>query len=98
MANKANVTFKGKPDTCAICKGWLIKCETEFTVKSGDSIISIKNVPAFVCGNCGEAYFDPKISRKIDMVMDNFYKGELLTHPLPAGEVEFNRVKCNKAP
>jgi len=92
MTDKVNVSFKGKPDTCTFCKGRLKKGETEFTVKSGDSIISIKNVPAFVCENCGEAYYDPEVSRKIDTVMDDFYKGELLTHPLAAGEVEFDRV------
>jgi len=30
--------------------------------------ISIKGVPAYVCKNCGEAYFTPEISRKMDEV------------------------------
>ena len=36
-------------------------------------MISIKDVPAYICENCGEAYFTPEISRKIDEVMRDFH-------------------------
>ena len=38
--------------------------------------------------NCGEAYFMPEISRKIDKVMRDFHEHKLLAHPIVAGEVE----------
>jgi len=84
--------YTGTPDRCSFCKGTLKKGKTEFTIKSGNSIVSVKNVPAFICENCGEAYYKPDISRRIDKVMADFHKGDLLAHPVAAGEIEFERV------
>ena len=73
---------------CSFCKGKLYEGKTEFVAKVGDEVISIKDVPAHICENCGEAYFSPEISRKIDEVMRAFHKGGLLARPIAAGEVE----------
>jgi len=75
-------------DRCSFCKGKLHKGKTEFVTKVGDGVISIKNVPAYVCENCGEAYFTPEIGRKIDEVMKEFHEDRLLVHPIAAEEVE----------
>jgi len=77
-----------KPERCSLCKGKLQEGKTEFTVKAGKEVISIKEVPAYVCQECGEAYFAPEISRKIDKVMRDFHKGKLLVHPIAAGEIQ----------
>lgn len=77
-----------KPDRCSLCKGKLRKGKTEFTVKVEKEVISIKDVPAFVCQECGEAYFTPEVSRKIDKIMRDFHKGKLMAHPIAAGEVK----------
>jgi len=77
-----------KPERCSLCKGKLRKGKTEFTVKVGKEVISIKDVPAYVCQEFGEAYFTPEISRKIDKVMKEFHKGKLLAHPIAAGEIK----------
>ena len=54
-----------KPDRCSFCKGRLDEGKTELVAKVGDEVISIKDVPAYVCENCGEAYFTPEISRAL---------------------------------
>ena len=77
-----------KPDRCSFCKGKLYEGKTEFVAKVGDEVISIKDVPAYVCENCEEAYFTPEISRKVDDVMRDFHRGKLLAHPIAAGEVK----------
>jgi YgiT-type zinc finger domain-containing protein len=66
----------------------LYEGKTEFIAKVGNEVISIKSVPAYVCENCGEAYFTPEISRRIDEVMRDFHEARLLAHPIAAGEVE----------
>jgi YgiT-type zinc finger domain-containing protein len=76
-----------KPRKCGLCKGRLQKGKTEFTVKVEKTILSIKDVPAYVCQECGEAYFTPRISRKIDKVMKEFHEGRLLAYPIAAGEI-----------
>ena len=75
-------------DRCSFCNGKLYEGKKEFVAKVGDEVISIKEVPAYVCENCGEAYYTPKISRKIDKVMRDFHGDKLLAHPIAAGEVE----------
>lgn len=77
-----------KPDMCSFCKGRLHEGKTEFVTRVKCEVIVIKEVPAYICENCGEAYFSPEISRKIDKVMRNFHEGTLLAHPIAAGEVE----------
>lgn len=77
-----------KPDKCSFCKGKLYEGETEFVAKVGNEVISIKGVPAHVCENCGEAYFTPGISKKIDEIMKDFHEARLLAHPIAAGEIE----------
>ena len=77
-----------RPNKCSFCKGRLHKDKTEFVAKVNSGVISIKGVPAYVCENCGEAYFTPEISRKIDEIMREFHKGTLLAKPIAAGEVE----------
>lgn len=76
------------PDKCSLCGGRLHKGKTEFLVKVEGEIISIKDVPAYICDDCGEAYYTPEVSRKIDLVMKKFHQGKLLARPIPAGEVD----------
>lgn len=64
--------------------------KTEFVARAGDEVIVIKDVPAYICENCGEAYFTAETSRKIDKVMEDFHKGKLLARPIAAGEVELS--------
>ena len=75
-------------DKCSFCKGKLYEGKTEFIAEVGDEVISIKDVPAYICENCGEAYFTSEISRKMDEVMRDFHRGQLLAHPIAAGEIE----------
>lgn len=81
-----------KPDRCSFCKGKLVKGKTEFVAKVGEQIIAIKDVSAYVCENCGEAYYTPEVSRKIDIVMKKSHESKLLLHPVAAGELSFNEI------
>jgi YgiT-type zinc finger domain-containing protein len=70
------------PDTCSCGKGRLKKGTTDFTVRVEGEIIVIRDVPAYVCDSCSEAYFAIETSRKIDDIMSEFRAGRLLTKPL----------------
>jgi len=77
-----------KPDKCDLCNGKLHEGKTEFVARVGDKVVVIKDVPAYICEECGEAYFTPEISRKIDKIMREFHEGKLLMRPIDAGEIE----------
>jgi len=76
------------PDTCGFCRGKLNPGETEFVARVGDEVISITGVAAYVCENCGEAYFSPEVSGKIDEAMRDFHQGKLSARPISARELE----------
>jgi YgiT-type zinc finger domain-containing protein len=78
------------PDRCTFCKGRLEEGKTEFIARAGGEVVVIKDVPAYVCGQCGEAYYTPEISRKIDSVMRDIHRKKLCVRPVPAGEVSLN--------
>jgi YgiT-type zinc finger domain-containing protein len=75
------------PDRCSFCKGKLREGKTEFLAHAAGEVIVIKDVPAFVCEQCGEAYYTATTSRKIDGVMRDAQEKKLCMRPLPAGEV-----------
>jgi len=58
-----------KHDRCSFCQGKLVEGKTEFVAKVEEQIIAIKDISAYVCENCEEAYYTPEVPRKIDIVM-----------------------------
>ncbi len=80
------------PDRCSFCKGKLVKGKTEFVVRVENEVLAIKDVSAYICEECGEAYYTPEISEKIDGIMKKFHNSTLLVHPLAAGELSLNEV------
>ena len=55
-------------------------------------VISILEVPAFVCDNCGEAYFTPEASELIDKAIIKFSKKKVALYPISAGEISYKEV------
>lgn len=51
---------------CAICKtGELADGRTTVTLQRGETTVVIKNVPAQVCGQCGEYYLSEEMTGKV---------------------------------
>ena len=81
------------PERCTFCKGTLQEGKTEFIARVGEGIIVIRDVPAYICDRCEEAYYTVETSRKIDAVMVDAHSGRLCCRPLAAGEVELHPGK-----
>ena len=54
----AKINKEGKIMNCFMCKGNLEEKKVNYVVDLEDTIIIIKGVPAKVCTQCGEQYFD----------------------------------------
>lgn len=51
---------------CVICKiGETRPGSVTVTLQRGETTVLIKDVPAEICGNCGEYYLDETVARKI---------------------------------
>lgn len=59
---------------CGSCDGELKEGITDFIVQVGDDIIKITKVPALICEDCGEKYYSPETSKKIDVVMKDYFE------------------------
>lgn len=55
---------------CFMCKGELIEKKVNYMVDLGKTIIIIKDVPAKVCDQCGEQYFDDETSQNIEKIVN----------------------------
>jgi YgiT-type zinc finger domain-containing protein len=78
------------PDRCTFCRGTLKEGKSQFIARVENEVIVVRDIPAFVCEQCGEAYYSVDISEKIDEVMKDAHNGTLCVKPLAAGEVELN--------
>ncbi len=75
---------KMDPGECLLCKSKMREGTTEFVARIGEQVVVIKNIPAFVCPNCDEAYYSIDTQRKIDRIMKAFHEGKLLARALAA--------------
>lgn len=52
-------------ERCDVCGGQLHHTLTTYTQEYEGRIIVVENVPAWVCDQCGEAYFDPDVVEQV---------------------------------
>mgnify|MGYP001180895570 CR=1 FL=1 len=53
---------------CPMCKGSVYPGKTVFTVKIGDGILLLEDVPAEICSLCGEKWFSDETMGKIELI------------------------------
>lgn len=63
-----HVAIKGE-GVCALCGGPLAPQETTLPFVEGEQVIVIRNVPAEVCRDCGEAYLSGRVVDWIDSLL-----------------------------
>lgn len=62
---------------CFMCKGELHEGKITFMADLGDdAIVIIKNVPAFVCSQCGETSYSDEVAKNIEKIV-NVLRGHI---------------------
>ncbi len=79
-------------DKCFFCKGKVVQEKVNVDFRWGEDLVVIEGVPAMVCRQCGEKYFDAEIYKE----MENLATGRIkpfkrltvdvikFEHPVPA--------------
>lgn len=63
--------MKIKNMECVICKNGMMKDgHVTVTLQRGESVIVIKNVPAFVCENCGEYKLSESVAARVMQIAE----------------------------
>ena len=55
---------------CIMCKGNTSITTHTYIQELDNCIIIIKNVPAFVCSQCGEVYYSDEIAEKLEEIVN----------------------------
>ncbi len=55
---------------CIACKELTEKKNVNYILDLNNTIIIIKDVPANVCANCGERYFDDDVMENLEKIVD----------------------------
>ncbi len=62
------------PSKCPICGGKVEKGTTTFTADLKTGVVVVRNVPAFVCTQCGEDWIDNPVSIQLEAITDRARK------------------------
>jgi YgiT-type zinc finger domain-containing protein len=61
---------KDKIKRCALCGGEMYEGITTIPFLIGEKVVVIKDVPAEICSDCGEAYMKSSVVDKVESVLD----------------------------
>lgn len=81
-----------KKNLCEYCDGKLEQRSVRAPFHYKNSVIYIDNVPAWVCGKCGERYFDASVYKQLETIAK--YRSKILkTVSFPLAD--FNKSIAN---
>ena len=60
--------MKHIPSQCPLCGGKVKPGTTTFTVDLKTGVVVVRNVPAFVCNQCGEDWIDNPVSIELEKI------------------------------
>ena len=60
--------MKHIPSKCPLCSGKVELGKTTFTIDITSGVVVVRNVPAFVCHQCGEEWLEDAISIQLEAI------------------------------
>jgi len=57
--------------TCFMCKGTVQDGFSTFTTDMGGCVVVIKNVPSFVCSQCGEISYNGEVAQRLEQIVES---------------------------
>jgi YgiT-type zinc finger domain-containing protein len=58
-----------RADKCFLCRGEKQPGTTTFTVDLGFGVVVVRDAPALVCSQCGEAWIEDLVAEKLESVV-----------------------------
>jgi len=55
---------------CFVCKGTVKDGFTTFTVDMDKCVVIVKNVPAFICDQCGDTCYNTETAKRLEEIVD----------------------------
>ena len=74
---------------CNLCGGKLKKENINIARYWGNHLVALNDVPALVCTQCGERYFEAKVSAKIDERIQDAIKKRVSIQKITVPQIQF---------
>lgn len=74
---------------CYLCGAKLKKENINIARYWGDQLVALNNVPTLICSQCGEKYFEAKVSAKIDERIQDAIKRRISIQKITVPQVQF---------
>jgi|LGVF01.2.fsa_nt_gb YgiT-type zinc finger domain-containing protein len=79
-------------ELCSLCGGEMEEKEVEVIKKAEEKVVVVKDVPAWVCSQCGERYYSIDTVERINELVKGVSKAKVKMQRIPAGELNFRAV------
>ncbi|RLG23195.1 type II toxin-antitoxin system MqsA family antitoxin [Methanosarcinales archaeon] len=76
-------------EPCSICGGEMEEKEVEVIKKAGKRVVVVKDVPAWVCKQCGERYYSIDTVERIEGIVKEVREEKVKMQKIFAGELNF---------
>ena len=76
-------------EPCSLCGGEMEEKEVEVIKKAGEKVVVVKDVPAWVCKQCGERYYSIDTVERIKEIVKEVSEEKVKMHKIFAGELNF---------
>ncbi|MFA6143366.1 MAG: type II toxin-antitoxin system MqsA family antitoxin [Sulfurimonas sp.] len=57
--------------SCPLCKGFIVERISTFTTDLGSGVVVVRDVPAFVCSQCGEEWLSDTTAMKLENIVES---------------------------
>jgi len=57
---------------CGICKAEMEETTATYTEDIGDGVVIIRHVPAHVCMECGNTWYNGSVAAELERIVDKF--------------------------
>lgn len=74
---------------CYFCGGKLKKKNINIARYWGSQLVALNDVPALICTQCGEKYFDAKVSAKVDDRLKDAISRKISIQKITVPQVQF---------
>lgn len=74
---------------CFFCGGPLKRKKVDIARYWGEELIALNDVPSLVCSQCGEKYFEAKVSKKMDERIQQALKRKISVQRIDVPMVQF---------
>jgi YgiT-type zinc finger domain-containing protein len=78
-----------KMEPCSRCGGEMEEKEIEVIKKAGEKVVVVKDVPAWVCKQCGERYYSIDTVERINGIVKEVSDEKVKMRKIFAGKLNF---------